>query len=72
MNDQVKVPNPYLAAIRHNRASSVEPAHTLATALDKAVSAMRRCAGAIRSQRSRIRVIRKGPLLTFTLRQPLP
>ena len=40
MNDQVKVPNPYLAAIRHNRASSVEPAGVLATALDKAVTAM--------------------------------
>ncbi|HET6166616.1 MAG TPA: hypothetical protein VFE07_07285 [Marmoricola sp.] len=40
MNDQVKVPNPYLAAIKANRASSVEPSHTLATALDKAVTAM--------------------------------
>ena len=40
MTDQAKVPNPYLAAIRQNRASSVEPAHTLATALDKAVAAM--------------------------------
>lgn len=40
MNDQVKVPNPYLAAIRQNRVSSVDPAHTLATALDKAVTAL--------------------------------
>lgn len=40
MNDQVKVPNPYLATIRANRASSVGPSHTLATALDKAVTAM--------------------------------
>jgi hypothetical protein len=40
MNDQVKVPNPYLAAIRQSRAASVEPTHTLATALDKAVTAM--------------------------------
>jgi hypothetical protein len=27
MNDQVKVPNPYLTAIRHVRARSVEPTH---------------------------------------------
>lgn len=40
MNDQVKVPNPYLAAIRESRRLSVEPAQTLATALDKAVGAM--------------------------------
>lgn len=40
MNDQAKVPNPYLAAIRHNRASSVGPSHVLATALDNAVTAM--------------------------------
>ncbi|MGY2875926.1 hypothetical protein ACVW00_003116 [Marmoricola sp. URHA0025 HA25] len=40
MTDQDKVPNPYLAAIRENRRLSVDPAHTLATVLDKAVSAM--------------------------------
>ena len=40
MNDQVKVPNPYLAAIRENRRLSVDPAHSLATALDKAITAM--------------------------------
>jgi hypothetical protein len=40
MNDQAKVPNPYLAAIRENRRQSVDPAHTLETALDKAVTAM--------------------------------
>jgi len=40
MTDQETVPNPYLAAIRRNRAESVEPAHALASALDRAVSAM--------------------------------
>lgn len=40
MTDQTKVPNPYLAAIRFNRGLSVEPADTLTSALDKAVTAM--------------------------------
>jgi hypothetical protein len=37
---EAKVPNPYLAAIRSAKGRSTEPAHTLSTALDKAVTAM--------------------------------
>jgi uncharacterized protein YukE len=37
---EAKVPNPYLAAIRSSKGRSTGPAHTLTTALDKAVSAM--------------------------------
>ena len=38
--DEAKVPNPYLAAIRAAKGRSTAPAHTLGTALDKAVTAM--------------------------------
>ncbi len=38
--DEAKVPNPYLAAIKSSKGRSTEPAATLRTALNKAVTAM--------------------------------